>query len=154
MKKEIKELQSVVDELLKLMAVSVGGSVSYDKENEAFVVDIEDGPETGLLIGKKGETLSAIQSFLSLSFKQKTGDWKRIVVNVGDYREKEEEYLKNLAASTADRAKETGEPQNLYNLKPWQRRIIHLYLSEDKTVQTESMGEGNERYLVVRSSGK
>jgi spoIIIJ-associated protein len=72
------------------------------------------------------------------------------VVNVGDYREKEEDYLKSLAASTAQRARETKEPQNLYNLKPWQRRIIHLALSEEKDLTTESMGEGEERYLIIK----
>jgi len=132
------------------MATQAKAKVDYDKENEAFVVEIDAGDETGLLIGKKGETLSSIQTVLGLLLKQKTGEWNRVVVNVGDYREKEEDYLNNLAASTAQRAKETGEPQNLYNLKPWQRRVIHLALSEDKDITTESVGEGEERYLIIK----
>ena len=72
-----------------------------------------------------------------------------MLVNVGNYREKEEDYLKNLADSTAQRAKETGEPQSLYNLKPGQRRTIHMFLSEDKEIKTESEGEDANRYLVV-----
>ena len=91
----------------------------------------------------------SIQTILGILLKQKTGEWKRVTVDVGDYLEKEEGYLKNLAESTAARAKETGEPQNLYNLKPSQRRIIHMELSKDSSISTESVGEGEERYLVV-----
>jgi spoIIIJ-associated protein len=83
-------------------------------------------------------------------YRQENGEWKRISVNVGDWREKQEEYLSEMAKVTAERAKQTGEPQNLYNLSPSQRRIIHIALSEDKEIETESVGEGEERYLVVK----
>lgn len=134
------------------MSTSSTGVVSYDNESDIYVVTIETESETGLLIGKKGETLTSIQTVLGLMFKQKTGEWNRVTVNVGDYREKEEDYLKNLAVSAANRARETGEPQTLYNLNPAQRRIIHMHLSEEKDVLTESMGEGSERYLVVKAN--
>lgn len=149
MKKNIETLQKLADELFSLMGTKAAIEVSFDKENEAYSVNVEASDETGLLIGRKGETLSSIQTVLGIMLKQKTGEWARVLVNVGNYREKEEDYLKNLAESTAARAKETGEPQSLYNLKPGQRRIIHLYLSEDKGIKTESMGEGVDRYLVV-----
>lgn len=149
-KKVLESLEKIVAELLPLMAVKATAEVLYDKENEAYNVNIDGGDETGLLIGKKGETLGSIQTVLGVMLKQKTGEWSRVVVNVGDYREKEEDYLKSLAESTAQRVKETGEPQNLYNLKPWQRRIVHMHLSENSDVVSESMGEGDERYLVVK----
>jgi len=154
MKEKIKTLEELTNELLSLMTVSAKTSVEYDKEGEVYTVNIDAGDATGLLIGKKGETLSSIQTVLGVLFKQKTGEWNKIVVNVGDYREKEEDYLKNLAASTALRAKETGNPQSLYNLKAWQRRIVHLALSEDKDIVTESEGEGENRYLIVKSAVK
>lgn len=150
MKKKVDELKKLTDELLSLMGTNVKAEVSYDKENEAFVVNMDAGEETGLLIGKKGETLSSLQTVLGIMLKQKTGEWNRVVVNVGDYREKEEQYLKDLAASTAQRAKETGEPQSLYNLKSWQRRLVHMALAEEEGVTTESEGEGEDRYLVVK----
>lgn len=151
MKKKVETLKKVAEDLMGLMLVDGKIDVSFDKENDAYVVDVEGGDKTGLLIGKKGDTLSSIQLVLGILFKQKVGEWNRVVLNVGDYRQKEEDYLKNLSLSAANRAKETGEPQNLYNLKPWQRRIIHLALSEDKDIETESLGEGEERYLVVKS---
>lgn len=151
MEKNIKILEEVSKELLNLLTVEAKLEVSFDKENDAYSVNIDAGDATGLLIGKKGETLSSLQTVISLLFKQKVGEWLRVVLNVGDYREKEEDYLKNLAENTASRAKETGEPQSLYNLKPWQRRVIHMYLSEKSDIETESVGEGEERYLVVKS---
>jgi spoIIIJ-associated protein len=150
MENKVKILQKLSDELLSQMSTKAKAEASYDKDNEIFTVDIDAGDETGLLIGKKGETLLAIQTVLGFLFKQKTGEWNRVLINVGDYREKEESYLNDLAATTAQRAKETGEPQNLYNLKPWQRRVIHLALSEDKDIMTESEGEGEDRFLIIK----
>lgn len=150
MQEKVEILKSIVDELFTLMGVKVNVDVSYESENEAFLVNIDGKDETGLLIGRKGETLSSIQTVLSAIFKTKTGEWLRVLVNVGDYREKEEDYLKGLAKTTSARAKETGEAQPLYNLKPGQRRIIHLYLSGDAEIETESVGEGEERYLLIK----
>jgi spoIIIJ-associated protein len=150
--KSEKILKKLAEELLSLMGTKASATISYDKANECYLVNVDGGDETGLLIGKKGETLLSLQTILGILLKQKTGEWERVTVNVGDYLEKEEEYLKNLAQSAATRAKETGEPQSLYNLKPNQRRIIHLSLSEDKEITTESLGEGEERYLVVKSN--
>lgn len=150
MKDKVKVLQEVTDKLLELMATKAKAEVSYDKENENFVVNIDAGDETGLLIGKKGETLLSIQTVLAVLLKQKTGEWNRVVANVGDYREKEESYLKDLAASTAQRAIETKEPQSLYNLKAWQRRVVHMALAENKDIVTESQGEGEDRFLVIK----
>lgn len=151
MKKNIDTLQKITEELLSLMSTKATAEVSYDKKDDVYIVDINTEEEAGLLIGKKGETLGSIQNVLGVMLKQKTGEWYRIAVNVGDYREKEEEYLKNLATSTAERAKQTGEPQELYNLKPWQRRIVHMVLSEDSGIVTESVGEDEGRYLVVKA---
>src|SRR3989344_495354 len=151
--KNIDLLRGLAEELFSLMSLSDAKiDVEYDKENEAYVVNVDAPDETGLLIGKKGETLTSLQVVFGVLLKQKVGEWNREVVNVGDYREKEEEYLRNLAQSTAQRAKETGEPQSLYNLKSWQRRIVHMALSEDKDLTTESVGEGEERYLVVKAN--
>lgn len=152
MEDKVKILQKSVEELLALMSTKATSEVSYDETNEAFVVNLDAGDETGLLIGKKGETLLALQTVLGFLLKQKTGEWSRILVNVGDYREKEESYLKDLAATTVQRAKETGEAQSLYNLKPWQRRIIHMVLAEEKDITTESLGEGEDRYLVIKTT--
>jgi len=149
MKKNIDTLKEVTEKLFSLMEVDAKVSVDFDETDKVFIVEIDGGDATGLLIGKRGETLLSIQNILSILLKQQTGEWEKVVVNVGDYRQKEEEYLKNLAETTAQRAVETGNPQNLYNLKAWQRRVIHMSLVDNKEVETTSEGEGEERYLIV-----
>lgn len=149
MKEQTNTLKEIAEKLFDLMMVKVKVDVDFDKKDEVFIVNVDAGDTTGLLIGKRGETLLSIQNILAVLFKQEEGEWKKIVVNVGDYRQKEEEYLKNLATSTAERAIETNSPQNLYNLKPWQRRVIHMFLSENKEVTTTSEGEEEERYLII-----
>ena len=146
--------QKLSEELLILMGVDAKIDVSEDKENQALVINISSDNETGLLIGRHGQTLLSFQAAIGMMLKQKLGEWIRVVVNVGDWRQKEEEHLKDLAESTAERVRTTGEPQPIYNLTPSQRRIVHLTLSEEPDLSTESEGEGEERYLVVKKKEK
>ncbi len=150
MKKTLSLAKKMANELLSLMGTKAQVKASEDKKNEAVRIDIETEEETGLLIGRHGETIEAIQSILGMMLKKKTGDWVRIIVDVGGWREKQEERLRDLATQTAERAKETGEGQPLYNLSPAQRRVIHLTLADDPDIETESAGEDEERYLIIR----
>lgn len=146
---KVKLVSEIADELLKLMGTKATSKVSEDKDADALVVDIETDEEAGLLIGNRGETLNSIQAVIGMIYRQRTNEWIRIIVNVADWRERQTERLKELALQAAKRAKETGEPQTLYNLSPAQRRIVHLILAEEKDTQTESQGEGRGRYLIV-----
>lgn len=152
-KDNVKLVRGMANQLLDLLGTKAKAKVSEDKENEAVKVDIETEEEAGLLIGNRGETLTSIQSVLGSMVRTETGEWQRIVVNVADWREREEKRLRELAKQTAERAKATGEPQPLYNLTPTQRRIVHLELAEDAEIETESQGEGRERFLVVKPKG-
>ena len=142
-------VKKLANELLDLIGIKAEVSAEEDEENEAVLVNIDSETEAGILIGNRGRTLLSIQTILALMLKEKQGEWTRVVVNVADWREKEEDRLKSLAQTTAERTKSTGEPQYLYNLNASQRRIVHLALSEDKEVTTESQGEGKDRFLVV-----
>lgn len=145
-----KIIKKSAEELLFLMGSKAEVEVAKDKENDAFLVNLVTTDETGLLIGRHGETILSIQAVLGMIVKRKLGEWVRLILNVGDWREREEIHLKELASQTAARAKETEEPQALYNLTPAQRRVIHLFLSADPEIETESQGEGKERFLTVR----
>jgi spoIIIJ-associated protein len=146
---KISVVKEMAEELLRLMGIIATPTVSEDKENDAIIVDIETEEEAGLLIGTRGETLNSLQAVLGMMFRQKTGEWQRIIVNVADWRERQEDRLNELAIQAAERAKTTSDPQPLYNLTSAERRIIHLALADDEDVETESQGEGQERYLVV-----
>ncbi|OGM21719.1 hypothetical protein A2955_03730 [Candidatus Woesebacteria bacterium RIFCSPLOWO2_01_FULL_37_19] len=144
-----KILEEISNKLFNLIGTDAKATVVEDKENATFMVNVEAEEEAGLLIGNRGKTIYSLQTVLNLILKQRTGEWYRVVVNIGDWLEKEKERLEQLAQQTKDRAKETGESQVLYNLTPGQRRLVHLYLSEDKSVDTKSEGEGENRYLIV-----
>jgi spoIIIJ-associated protein len=145
----VKIIKDVASELLKLLGIDTSCEVLFDSDNDVYALNIDAKEEAGLLIGKKGETINAIQVVVNQILRQKKGEWVRVVVNVADFREKESSRMVELAQQTAARVRETGEPQNLYNLTPSQRRTVHLTLAEEKDLHTESVGEGLERYLIV-----
>ncbi len=143
------EIQKLAVDLFALL--SVDATVEVTQEEDVYKVDIDPKDQAGLIIGHKGETLSAIEMFLAMAIKKSSGEWVKVVVNVGDWKEKQEDYLKSIADQAAQRARETATAQPLYNLTASQRRIIHLYLSESNDIETESQGEGNDRYLVIKA---
>jgi predicted RNA-binding protein Jag len=150
-KKEIDVIREIAEDLFSKIGIVSKPDVSMDKDGDSYLINIGSEEESGLLIGNRGRTLSSLQTVVGLLVRQKLGEWKRIVLNVSDYREKEEQRLILLATRSAERAKATGEKQLLYNLTPAQRRIVHMALAKESGIKTESEGEGNDRYLVVSS---
>lgn len=147
--KDTDLVNGLAKDILSRMLIECEVKTSEDLDNDAIVVDIDAKKESGLLIGARGKTLWALQTLIGLMYRGNTGDWKRIIVNVSDWRQREEERLNKMAQSTAQRAQESGQTQYLYNLTPSQRRVIHLALADNKKVTTESQGEGSGRYLIV-----
>src|SRR3989344_4029504 len=136
MKLPIDKTKKLTEELMDLLGVEA--KISLSTQGETLSVSLDSEKYKGLLIGYIGDTLNGIQTFLTLALKNKTGEWYRVVVNVGDWREKQDDYFKSLAASAVSRAKATGEGQPLYNLNAGQRRTIHMYLANEKTISPES----------------
>jgi len=141
------EINSILDELFELIGVKA--KIEIAKEEEGYLVSLSECSEAGLLIGSHGATLNAIQSFLVLALKQKTGEWQRISLDIDGWKQKQEDYLRDLAQQAADRARGTKQAQHLYNLTPAQRRVIHMALKDEGDLVTQSQGEGDARYLVV-----
>ncbi len=144
----IEQVKQLTEELLSVLGVV--GTVSVDTdETGAFRVHIET-EETGLLIGFHGKTLESFQIMLGIMVSKALGQWVKVYVNIGDYREKREEALMLMAQRAAERVAITGRPVMLERLSPSERRVIHLTLAGDERVMTESEGEGVSRTLVVK----
>jgi len=144
----VEQVKEITEELLKRLEVA--GTVAVDMdETSAYQVQI-DTEETGLLIGFHGRTLESFQIILSIIVSKKLDAWVKVYVNVGDYRQKREETLMHMAQRAAERAISFGHPVELPNLTPGERRVIHLTLGGDERVETESVGEGMNRTLVVK----
>ena len=143
-----KTVQQITEDLLAKLGIS--GTVSVDiDETDAFRVHIET-EETGLLIGFHGKTLESLQIILGIIVSKELAIWSKVYVNVGDYREKREEALMLMAQHAAERALTMGRSVELANLSASERRVVHLTLSGDDRVETESIGEGNSRTLLVK----
>lgn len=142
-------INDLASELLKHLLIKGEIKVEEDKESQVFNVQIET-EDSGYLIGFHGETLTAFQLILSLMIYRKLGNWVKLVVNVGDYREKRHDQLNRLALNVAQKVKFSGQSQVIANLSSAERRIIHLSLADHPDVITESEGEGEERKLVVK----
>lgn len=147
--RQLKIVKETTEKFLELLHFEAKIDVSEDKENQATKVQIET-PDSGVLIGYHGQTLSAFQLILGIIVSKKLGEWERVILNVGDYRQKREEALKRIALQAAQRAHFSGEPVILTSLSSFERRIIHLALSNHPEVETSSEGEGRERRLVVK----
>lgn len=148
MEQHIQPITEIVQDVLARLEIQGAVEVTTD-ETGAFRIRI-DTEETGLLIGHHGKTLESLQLILGILISKRLGEWVKAYVNVGDYREKREEALMHMAQRAADRALALGRPVELSRLSPSERRIIHLTLSGDDRVETESMGEGDARVLLVK----
>lgn len=145
---DLEALKTNFEGLLERMMTP--STVEVSESEDSISIQIQKTEDTGLLIGKHGRTIEALSLLANLFVKNQSGEWKRVVVNIADWNEKEEKRLSDLAMSVSERAIETGEPQFLYSLSSSQRRIIHTLLSENEKVETLSEGDGAERYLIVR----
>lgn len=141
-------VKKTAEELLVKLEVTGVVSVTTD-ETGAYRVHIET-EETGLLIGYHGRTLESFQIMLGMLASKKLGEWVKTYVNVGDYREKREEALMLMAQRAAERALAVDRPVELAHLSPSERRVVHLTLSGDERIETESVGVGNSRTLLVK----
>ena len=103
----------------------------------------------GLLIGRRGETLSALQLLVSLIVGHRTKHRMRIIVDAENYRERREENLRSLALRVAQQVRNYRRSIALEAMPPHERRIVHIALSESKDISTESIGEGEERRVVI-----
>lgn len=146
--KAIDQVKKITEELLEKLEVKGAVSVDTD-ETGAYQVHIET-EETGLLIGFHGKTLESFQIILGIIVSKALDQWVKVYVNVGDYREKREEALMLMAQRAAERALALGRPVELAHLSASERRVIHLTLSGDERVETESVGEGEGRMLLVK----
>lgn len=146
MEKDIKTIQQEAEKLLSEIGFKAKATVTYDEEVFSVALDSEDN---ALLIGKHGNTLSSLEHVLALIVATKLGEFKRIVLEVGGYRKEREEYLKDLAERLQQEVVNTGIEKTVRGLKPWERRLVHMTLAESD-VETESMGEGRDRVLVIR----
>ena len=123
-------------------------------ETTAKIVLNIEGSDSGLLIGKRGQNLDALQYILNKAINKADNGWKIIMVDSEEYRRRREASLLDLAEKVRQKVKKTRKPVSLGHMSAHDRRIIHLALQEDASLTTKSRGEGEYRKIVVLPAKK
>lgn len=140
--------RALVENILK--AMSVPGAVAVTGENDETVsLEVSGSSDLGILIGKHGQTLGALQHLVGLIVNRRQTQRKRVLIDAEGYRERREKALVNLGLTSARKAKQTGRDVVLGALAAHERRIIHTALHDDADVSTRSIGEEPHRKVVV-----
>ncbi|MCH5259418.1 MAG: protein jag [Lachnospiraceae bacterium] len=135
-------------EVFDAMDLTVVVNVKYDEVENSMEIDLS-GDEMGVLIGKRGQTLDSLQYLVSLVVNKNTENYIRVKVDTENYRQRRKETLENLAKNISYKVKRTKRPVSLEPMNPYERRIIHSALQNDKYVTTHSEGDEPFRHVVV-----
>ena len=130
------------------MNMEVAIDIKYDEEGKTMDIELS-GEEMGVLIGKRGQTLDSLQYLVSLVVNKEVDEYIRVKVDTEDYRARRKETLENLAKNIAYKVKKTRRPVSLEPMNPYERRIIHSALQNDKYISTHSEGDEPVRRVVV-----
>ncbi len=128
--------------------MDVNLDTKYDSEKQSLDIDMS-GSEMGVLIGKRGQTLDALQYLTSLVVNKDNEEYIRVKLDTENYRERRKETLESLAKNIASKVKRTRRSVSLEPMNPYERRVIHSTLQNDKYVFTRSEGEEPFRHVVV-----
>ena len=135
-------------EVFDAMDLTVVVNVKYDEIDNSMEIDLS-GDEMGVLIGKRGQTLDSLQYLVSLVVNKNVENYIRVKVDTENYRQRRKETLENLAKNISYKVKRTKRPVSLEPMNPYERRIIHSALQNDKYVTTHSEGDEPFRHVVV-----
>ncbi len=139
--------QEFLQEVTRLMGVNVSVAVRTDEEGNVRVN--MEGDTLGILIGRRGETLDALQYLTSLQVNKGQSAYTRVTLDTENYRAKREEALVRLANRMANRAQKTGRKVSMEPMNPYERRILHSALQNNPDVETHSEGEEPNRHVVI-----
>ena len=144
-----KQAEEFITALMKGMNMDVNISASFDHANNELLLNME-GPDMGILIGKRGQTLDSLQYLTSLVInKEHKDDYIRVKLDTEDYRSRREATLRNLARNIAYKVRRSRKPVALEPMNPYERRIIHSALQNDRYVTTRSEGEEPFRHVII-----
>jgi spoIIIJ-associated protein len=149
---DLEALFSCINSTVTRLVLPIVGEMTCAAEiaGNRVKVAIDCGDAAGILLGREGQTLAAVQYVATRIIARTMGGAVRLQFDVGNYRERQDERLRELALSLAEKAKASKRAQSTRPLSPYQRRIIHLALEGDPAVQTHSTGEGMQRRVIIK----
>lgn len=146
---DVKALaKDFLDEVFQAMNLEVTIDMEFDADQNFLNIDLK-GPEMGIIIGKRGQTLDSVQYLTNLAVNRKADSYIKVKIDTEDYRRRRKDTLENFANNIAHKVKRTGKSVSLEAMNPYERRIIHAALANNRFVDTHSEGEEPYRHVVV-----
>ena len=142
------QVKDFLSQVFKAMDLEVEIITKLDEENKVMDVEFK-GPEMGVLIGKRGQTLDSLQYLTNLAVNKQSDSYVKVKLDTEDYRRRRKETLENLAKNVAYKVRRSRRTVSLEPMNPFERRVIHSTLQNDKYVETHSEGEEPNRHVVV-----
>ena len=143
MKKAVEYLMNI------LKGMGMDAKANAREEGDDIIIDLDCGDDHGIVIGRRGETLDAIQYLTRLVVNRGSDNYKRVSINIGDYREKREKALIGLAHKNAAKVAKYGRNITLEPMNPFERRIIHTAVQDVEGVTSHSVGSDADRRVVI-----
>ncbi len=141
-------VRDFLEKVFDAMHMEVEMQIQNDEANHVIDVELK-GKEMGVLIGKRGQTLDSLQYLTNLAVNKQSENYVKVKIDTEDYRKRRKDTLENLAKNIAYKVKRTKRPVSLEPMNPFERRVIHSALQNDKYVATHSEGEEPFRHVVV-----
>lgn len=142
-----EKLNETLENILGLLLLA--GSYEIREDADGFFVSIET-QDAGRLIGFRGESLEALQFVINQIVNKEAPEFKKIVLDVASWRKQKEEELTTKATNMAAQVIESGQSMKFEPMSSWQRRVIHTVIGEIEGVESESVGEGRDRHIIIR----
>jgi spoIIIJ-associated protein len=140
------DIVEFVQHVVRSMGTSL--TVTIEETPEATRINL-DGEDGGILVRRGGEGLQALQHLVATAFRKQLGDDNRIVVDCNGFRRDKDAELRQMAKFMAGKARDSGAPQEIGPLNPYERRIVHLTIAEDPDVSSESIGDAFMKTVII-----
>lgn len=140
------EIAEFVQKVVAAMGTTLTTSIEETEEATRINLEGEDG---GVLIRRGGEGLQALQHLVATAYRRQLGDDQRIVIDCNGFRREKDAELKQMAKFMGQKAKDSGAPQEMGPLNPYERRIVHMAIAEDPAVSSESIGDAFMKTVII-----
>ena len=142
------DITEFLQKIFDAMDLKVEIIIEKAEDGNTYNVELK-GDDMGILIGKRGQTLDSLQYLANLAVNKNSEEYIKVKIDTEDYRKRRKETLENLAKNIAYKVKRTKHPVSLEPMNPFERRVIHSAVQNDKFVTTHSEGEEPYRHVVV-----
>ncbi len=141
-----EDMAGFVADVVKAMGLSLTTTIEQSPEETRIQLEGEDG---GVLIRRSGEGLQALQHLVATTFRRQLGEDTRVVIDCNGFRRDKDAELRQMAKFLAERARSTGAAQEMGPLNPYERRIVHMAISEDPGASSESVGDAHVKTVII-----